>query len=382
MYEKHFTLCQSVSMCDCNYIYTQLKAYADAGPNPKASSDYRGYALNWDSSERELDRMNVVFTVQIILLNIFIVTSALASTNFLYKRLYENIKDKANPGYAFFWAIVFLSIVWNVAPSWLVLSRYGFKVYFSLAIVIPLQLFVAILVKKQPKFPIPGSWCANHSDQCIDDISSASGGIFRCLRCAFSHVVQVLSIWSLLITFTFFVHYLTSVIVSLYLDPLNSLVKLAFLKAIIVCFIITTALFFVVDTMKFRCTRDALQKVTLSFVSLVSLFSALPILLVFLIMIGGIVFDEPPSQSNSWRPIFTLIPSLLLLFASWFSHGILFPKGRKDKGDPLKEIEDDLEGNTAGSAPTGDVAKTGAHTQIPMNEATPLLPHPSPHSND
>lgn len=322
--------------------------------------------------------MNVVFAVQIILLNIFIVTSALASSNSMYKRLYKNIKDKANPGYAFFWAIVFLSIVWNVGPSWLVLTRCDYRVYYSLAVVIPLQLLVAVLVKKKPKFPIPGSWCVKHSDQCIDDIHSLSAGIFRCLRCAFSHAVQVLAIWSLLITFTFFVHYLTSVIVSLYLDPLNSLVKVVFLKAIVVCFIITTALIFVVDTMKFNCTRNALQKVSVSLVSLLSIFSALPILLVFLIMIGGIVFDEPSSQSNSWRPIFTLIPSLLVLFASWFSHGILFPKGVKDKTDPLTEIEDDLEGNNAESAPpvSGDVARTGAHTQISMDEATPLLPHP------
>ena len=300
------------------------------------------------------------------------------SSNFLYKGLYDNIKDKAMPGYAFFWAIVFLSIVWNVGPSWLVLSTHGYNLYFSLAVVMPLLLLVAMLIKKNPKFPIPGRWWnGNHSDRCTGDSHSFRAAIFLCARCLFSHIIQVISIWSLLITFMFFIHYLTSVIVSMYLDPLNSLVKVAFVKAIVVCFIITTALIFVVDSAKFEMNKNALQKVFLTFFSLLTIFCALPILIVFLVMIGGIVFDES-LQSNSWKPIFTLIPSGLLLLASWFSHGILFPKGRKD-ADPLKEIEDDLEGKPAKSASPAseDASNNTAHTQMLMNEATPLVAHPA-----
>lgn len=361
-----------------SFFYIQLKAYAEAAGVPKVSSSYRGYARKWDSRDEKLHHTNILFTVYIVILNIFIISSALVSSNFLYSGLYDNIKNKTNPGYAFFWAIVFLSIVWNIGPSWLVLSNYNNTLYFSLAVVVPLLLLVAILIKKNPKFPIPGGcWDGGHSDRCGGNIHSFSAAIFLCARCLFSHIVQVISFWSLLITFMFFIHYLTSVIVSLYLDPLNSLVKVAFVKAIVVCFIITTALIFVVDSAKFQMNKNALQKLFLTVVSLLTIFCALPILIVFLLMVGGIVFDDS-LESNSWKPIFTLIPSGLLLLASWFSHGVLFPKGRKDK-DPLKEIEDDLEGKPAESAPAAseDASKNSAHTQIPMNEATPLLPHPA-----
>jgi hypothetical protein len=286
--------------------------------------------------------------VHIVLLNIFIITSALASSDILYQRLYLNIKGKANPGYAFFWAIVFLSVVWNVGPSWLVLASKDYKVYISLAVVIPVQLIVAMLVRKSYKFPIPGSWYATHSDRCTDNIHSINRKIFQCSRCACSHVIQILSLWSLLITFTFCVHYLTAVLVSLYIDPLTSIVKLAFLKAMLICFIIITALIFVVDTFKLERSADCLWRFGSSLLSLLTIFSALPILIIFLIMLGGIVFNDAPSQSNSWQPILTLIPTGVLLIASWFSHGFLFPKGRKDpKGSPLKEIVDDVEGKPA-----------------------------------
>lgn len=312
--------------------------------------------------------MDIVFTVHIILLNIFIVSFSLSSSSYLYNKLYDNVKGKQKPGYALFWAIVLLSVVWNVGPSWLVLSRFDYKVYSSLAIVIPLQLFVAMLFKKNSKFPIPGPWYnVKHSSRCVENSHSLSREVLWCSRCVASHIVQVLSIWSLLITFTFFVHYLTSIIVSLYLDPLNSLVKVLFIKAILVSFIINVALLFVLDSFSSKP-----KEVAASFLSVLSILSALPVLAVFLVMIGGIVFNEGSPQDNAWKPIFTLVPSFLLLFASWYSHGKLFPKGRKDK-DPVTEIVDDLEGGTTASPAA---ASNSAHTQIPMNEATPLLPHP------
>lgn len=378
-------------------LILQLKAYADADSIPKASSSYKGYALNWSSSEKQLNKYEIVFIVYITFLNIFIFCSSLASSNALYQKLYKNIKGKNNPGYSFFWALVILSVAWNVAPSWLVLSKYDNKVYASLAIVIPLQFVVAVLVRKRSDFPIPGLWyITKHAKQCTDDVHSIHRVVFRCTGCVLSHIVQVLSIWSLLVTFTFFMHYLTSVVVSLYLDPLNSLVKILFVKVVAVSFTISIALLFAMDVYTFKCSRSAMRNNVLSFLSIVTVLSLLPILSFFMFMIGGIIFNEDP-QSGTWKSIFTLLPSALLLYGSWFSHGLLFPKGVTEKGNPVKEIEHDLEGDTPRSAsPPADVASTrnSAHTQIsmneapastrnkqiPMNEATPLLAHP--HDDD
>ena len=343
----------------------QLKAISDANGTSKASSSYRGYALNWNDWKKKLDRYGIVFIIHIIILNIFIFTSALSSSNLLYQKLYTNIKGKTNPGYSFYWAIVFLSIVWNVAPSWLVLSKHDNKVYISLGVLIPLQFFVALIVKKKKDFPIPGTWFKNkHTAHCVDDIHSMSHVLIKCYRCALSHVVQVLSIWSILVTFTFGMHYLTPIIVSLYLDPLNSIVKIVFVKAVIVCLIISLALLFAVDTVSKANT--SLQNAS-AIVSVLTILSVLPILCFVVFMIGGVIFNDSP-ENNTWKSIFTILPSALLLYGSWYGHGVLFPKGVTDTGNPVRVIENGLEGD---------------HTQPPTSvnaaahEATPLLPHPS-----
>lgn len=295
------------------------------------------------------------------------------SSNNLYQKLYKNIKGRANPGYSFFWAIVLLSVVWNIGPSWLIVSKPdNYKLYVSLAVLIPLQFVVAVFVKKRIIFPIPGlNNDAGHTMACADNIHSLSNlkAILSCFQCMLSHIIQVLSIWALLITFTFIMHYATSIILSLYLDPLNALVKIVFVKAVLVCFIINVGLLFAVDRVSCECTIKALKQNVGSCLSVLTLLSLFPILFFLVFMIGGIVFNDLP-QSGSWKAVFTIIPSATLLYASWFSHGILFPKGITDKGDPAKEIVHDLEGNT--SSPT-TAGTNSVHTQI---EATPLLSHP------
>lgn len=350
--------------------FFQLKAIAEAQDVPKVSSSYRGNALKWNCSKEELDHYDIVLTLHILFLNIFILSCSLASSNYLYQKLYKNIEGKTNPGYSLFWAIVILSVVWNVGPSWLVLSHIGNKLYISLAIVVPLQFIVALLVSKKFNFPIPG-FRTLHSAHCTDvDVHSLSKTIFLNYRCALSHIIQVLSIWSLLITFTFVMHYTTSVILSLYMDPLNSLVKLVFVKAVILSFVINIALIFAVDVISLKCSLAALKQNMGTCVSVLVIVSLLPLLSFLMFVIGGIIFNESPG-SNSWKAIFTLIPSATLLYASWFSHGLLFPKGLTDPGDATKEIAHDLEGSTA--KPSNN---NPTHTQVTMDEATPLLPHP------
>lgn len=349
-------------------MYSQLKAFADAQGAPSISSSYRGHAIKWSNSNQELHHYEIIFTIHIVILNIFIFCCSIVSSNSLYQKLYKNIAGKTNPGYSFFWSIVILSVAWNVAPSWLVLSKYDNKVYCSLAVMIPLQLIIALLVKKKCNFPIPGVKSTSHSVQCVGSDHSLTKALFSCYRCWLSHVVQVLSLWSVLITFTFIMHYMTSIILSLYMDPLNSLVKIVFVKAVVVCFIIAVALLFAIDVFSCKCTNTALKRNIGSFLSVLTIVSLLPLVFFLVFMIGGIIFNDLP-ESSSWKAIFTLIPSGALLYASWFSHGMLFPKGLTDPGDATKEIAHDLEGDTA--PPPNPV-----HTQVAMNEATPLLPHP------
>lgn len=342
------------------YSFPQLKTLVGV------RGSYRGHALKWNSTE-ELHHYEIIFTIHIVILNIFIFCSSIVSLNSLYQKLYNNIVGKTNPGYSLFWAIVVLSVAWNVAPSWLVLSKYDNKVYCSLAVMIPLQLIIALLVKKKCKFPIPGVKATSHTMQCDGEVRSLTKPLFACYRCLLSHVIQVLSLWSVLVTFTFIMHYLTSVILSLYMDPLNSLVKIVFVKAVAVCFIIITGLLFAIDVISCKCTSRALMQNIGSLLSIVAILSLFPLVFFLVFMIGGIIFNDS-SESGSWKAILTLIPSAALLYASWFSHGLLFPKGLTDPGDATKEIVHDLEGNTA--PPLNPV-----HTQVAMNEATPLLPH-------
>lgn len=354
----------------------QLKAFADAQGIPEVNNDYRGHSLNWNDSQDF--QYNIIFTVYIVILNIFIFFFSLGSSNYFYKKLYKNIQGKKNPGYSLFWAIVVLSVIWNVGPSWLVLMKYDYRIYCSLAVMVPLQLMITILIKKKSTFPIPGLASENHSVLCVDEIRSISREILSCVLCVRNHIIQVLSIWSLLITFTFLMHYMTSIVLSLYINPLDSLVKILFIKAVVVCFIIDLALLFAVDVFKCACTQDALKKNFASIVAIVTVVSFLSILIFVFFMIGGVVFNElsQNNNNNSWKAIFSMVPSALLLYASWFSHGLLFPKGLTDPGHPINEITHDLEGDTTHSTAPATGSSNGTHTQISMGEATPLLTHP------
>ena len=255
--------------------------------------------------------------------------------------------------------------MWNVAPSWLVLSKYDYKVYCSLAILIPVQLITALLVKKKSDFPIP---IMKPSQD--DDIHSLNKAAFASLKTLLNHLVQVVSIWSLLITFTFVMHYVTSIVLSLYTDPLGSLVKIIFVKAVVVSFIINIALVFAVDVISFKsCSIDNCRKNFVSIVWILTAASLFLILIFIFFLLVGVVFNYS-SQTNDLRTVFTIIPSATLLFASFLGRGVLFPKGVKDKDDPEEEVVHAVEGDTPPPPSNGD-------THVSMTERTPLLTHSS-----
>ena len=283
-------------------------------------------------------------------------------TTYSYDILYDNVKGKKNPAYPLYWGLVVVTVCWNVAPSWIVLTRYSRQVCVSLVVVVILQLFVAFIVPKKSSFPIPClrlRGCRRHVDKAFIFERST----ITCFKCLFNHVVQVLSIWSILITFTFVIYYLSAIIVAFYLYPTQTLVKLFFLKAVAVCLILNVALIFSISRFKFRFSWPAIKEDVTSVVTLIAVATFLPILGFLAFIIGGILFSES-SQSTGLQGILTLIPSGFLLIVAWVSRGALFPEGIHET-DPGKEIVSDLE-------------KGGTHhSEPPSGGSSPGETHPS-----
>lgn len=266
--------------------------------------------------------------------------------------------------------------MWNVGPSWLVLSkRFDYKVYGSLAILIPVQLITALLVKKKSDFPIPIMKCVKPDDNA--DIHSLNKAVLADFKTFLNHAVQVLSIWSLLITFTFVMHYVTSIVLSLYVDPLGALVKIVFVKAVLVSFIINLALLFAVDVITFKSHSFADCKKNLVSIVWILTAASLFLILVFLFfLLVGVVFNYS-TRTNSLSGVFAIVPSATLLFASFLGRGVLFPQGLKDKGDAVKEVVDDELGNSPPSPPPND---SNGGTHFSTTETSPLLTHSKKYS--
>ena len=262
-------------------------------------------------------------------------------TTYSYDILYENVKGKKNPGYPLFWGVVTFTLCWNVAPSWLVLSRFTFQTRYSLVFMIPLQFFVALLVKKKSHFPVPlmsPRSCPRHKNYRF----SFEPQVLRCPKCLISHIMQVIAIWSILVSLTFLIYYLTAMIIAFYLSPSLTLIKAIFLKGILVCAVLNFALMFSVSQFRFKFTADACKKNVASAVSLMAVVMFLPILAFLAFVIGGILFS-PQNQPSALQSIITLIPTAFLLIVAWISKGTLFPEGLSDPADPAKEIASDLE---------------------------------------
>lgn len=289
-------------------------------------------------------------------------------TTYTYDTLYQNVKRKKNPGYPLFWGLVVFTLCWNVAPSWLVVVRYSNCLIYSLAIMIPLQFFVALSVKKKSNFPIPGMSPVG----CVMDISGYHSifelAVITSCRCLITHLVQVIALWSILVTFTFLAYYLTAITVTFYLSPATTLIKVVFAKGIAVCIILIFSLVFSLSKFMFKCTRKAAKNNCVVILSLLTVITFMPILIYIAFVIGGIIFVE--SNDNTIRSILTLLPSAFLLFIAWISRGRLFPEGLHD-ADPAAEIASDLEkGATHKSKRHSKEADNG-------NVQVPLTPSPS-----
>lgn len=324
-------------------ISRQLKGYTKYSSMMRSlgDSDTRGFAIKWTDDEQErrvFHHSNTILTAELVALNIFIYLLAITVTNYSYETLYQNVKGKQNPAYPLFWGIVLLSICWNIGPSWLVLSRYGRHVSISLAVMVPLELILALLIKKQARFPLPclrPRGCTVHGG--VQFIWNAKG----CFRCFLSHVVQSIAIWSIVVSATFLFYYLLAIIVAFFLRPTHTLIKIVFIKAVVVCTILNVSLIFSVSHFKFSLKKKICKHNLIATISVLTVLSFLPILGFTAFIVGGILFS-PSSELNGLQGIITLIPTAFLLFVAWVSHGKLFPKGIH-QADAAEEIISDLE---------------------------------------
>lgn len=332
-------------MLFCTLVFIlQLKKYAASqGILKVGDTSNNGFAVQWNAEDKvkAFDTPNLILTVEFIFVNIFVFFLSISMTTYTYDNLFRNVKHKKNPGYPIFWGLVVFTLCWNVGPSWLVLERYSDRVTYSLVVMIPLQFFVALFLKKKSNFPIPGmsvNGCLVHRSGYHffwDRI------VLTCCRCFITHIVQVIAIWSILVTFTFLVYYLTAITVTFYLYPAATLVKAVFAKGIAVCTILIFSLVFSLSKFKFKCTFDTVKHNCVVIFSLLTVITFIPILVYIAFVIGGIIFAEN-SDNNTLRSILTLLPSVFLLFVAWASRGHLFPKGLHTT-DAAEEIVSDLE---------------------------------------
>lgn len=276
----------------------------------------------------------------IVVVNAFVFLIVTSMTAYTYGLVYENIAKKKNPNYPLFWSSVVLSFLWNVGPSWLVLSGDNHLVYFSLIVMVPLESIVALLIKKRSDFPVPllpSEGCHLHKGYNF----IFKKVIFTCAFCLVSHVIQTLAILTILVFLTFLVYYLSSIIIAFYLYPSQVLIKVVFLKAVAVCAILNVALLFSNSKFKCGCTWKSFRHDLGYIVTVLAIASFLPILGFLTFIIGGIIFTDS-GRPSALQSVLSLLPSVFLVFAAWFTKGRLLPPGTDDADlgtDIINELE-------------------------------------------
>lgn len=327
----------------------QLKAFASGSVSGSSITSYKAYALPWDdtagnNTNNIFHKSHIILSIVVAMLNIFIFSFSLGICSNLYDAIYSEIKCKKNPYYPLFWSVVFLSMLWNIGPSWLVLSLDSPHIRYSLVAMIPVQFILAMFMKKYPEFPIPGMQWWSLPQKLWKRLLSELGEVDMdtpppqknffwevCklkspARAIVSFVFQTIAIWSLLVLFMFVVYYGLTVAISLYLYPIQTLVKILFIKAIAICAVFDVALLFSGQSLDYHCSRKAwLVNITLLSQTL-AVFSFIPVLAFLAYTIGGVLFSAPASQLNGVQGIIALLPSAFLVLVGWYSRGTLFPE--------------------------------------------------------
>lgn len=162
---------------------------------------------------------------------------------------------------------------------------------------------------------------------------------------------------------------IAAIIVAFYLYPTQVLVKVVFLKAIGICAVINVALLFSNSKFKCSCTWESFKHDIGYTVRVIAIAMLLPILGFFAFVIGGIIFTGS-QKTSGLQTVLTILPSVFLVFAAWFTKGTLFPVG-SDEADLGSQIINELESGGGG----GDGSMT--HSVTKTKSSSPSHAKPS-----
>ena len=294
----------------------------------------------------------------VALLDFFIFVFSMGICSTVYKVIYTKIKGKKNPYYPLFIATVLCSMVWNVGPGWLILLFDTNHIRYSFVFLIPMQFILALFMKKYPGFPIPGFPCNATKYTHLEEIPSKKKKgqnndkmyffweichLRNKVTVIFSFIFQTIGVWSLLVLFTFIVYYSVGVTISLYLYPIQTLVKVIFIKAVAVCIVFDVAILFSGHTFMFKCSRHDFVKDINDVAMFFAAVSLLPVILFVAFVAGGVIFNSSATQLNGIQGVLALLPSAVLLLIGWYSKGTLFPEELIPDDASGEEILSDVE---------------------------------------
>jgi hypothetical protein len=346
-----------------------LRGYASKKPDDlhlsgSDISSYRGYAIEWieEGEDHQIFHSSyAILATLIVVLDLFIFFFSVGLCTNVYDSVYEHIKCKKNPYYPLFWALVVFAFVWNVLPGWYILYTGEVHVRASLGVMIPIQFALALLMRKYPDFPIPGmNWkklslqyqgyliksADNHGNNDKKSKRVKPHHYFfweACrlrfpVRVCFSFIIQTLAVCTMLIFFTYLAIYTVAITISLYLYPLETLVKVIFVKAVAMCTIFGIAILFSAQSFQCAFTKRSIYTNITLIGQLLAVLSFLPLLAFLVYIIGGIIFTDSPNSLTGVQGILTLLPSVFLVLVGWYTRGKIFPE-KIVADDSISDVE-------------------------------------------
>ena len=320
--------------------------------------------MNWaeeDKHESIFHNSYIILTTVIVVINCFVLFFSMGICFNVYDAIYTDIKCKKNPYYPLFWSAVVISALWNIGPAWYILGAHMIHIKITLGIMIPVQLLLAIFMKKYVDFPIP---CMNWKKLSLHwqgyfhqpkNKGNGSNGkkpghtkmhkyffweickLRFVARTVVSFIVQTFAIWTLLVLFTFVVFYAVTIAIALYLSPVQTLVKVIFVKAVALCAVFGVAILFTSKSLVFACNKKAVIINITNVAQFFAVLSFLPLLAFLAYVIGGVLFNASINQLNGVQGVLAILPSAFLILIGWYSRGRLFPE------EPIVPIHSDLD---------------------------------------
>ena len=326
----------------------QLKGYISQGDVTTVTgptiTTYRAYAIQWSDTHDLAFRAGLtVLIILVAILNTFIFFLSLGTSETVYDAVFKSIRHKHNPYYPIFWSVVVLSVVWNIWPGWAVLTVSIGALHYFIPTIVFLQFFTALVMRKYIEFPIPGLRSKSpHRLFKSKKPEPLPPKLFfwqicqnsQVARSVISFIVQTVVVWSLLVLFTLIVHYAVTIAVALYLDPIQTLVKVLFVKAVAMCAMFAIALLFASNSLEWKWSQKSCYVNFIVVTQFLSALTFLPVLAYLTYMIGGVIFVANSSQLSGIQGVLAILPSAFLIIIGWVSHGQLFPSVKNDDQHP------------------------------------------------